>query len=65
MMCIACELDFVWLAYLEDRGLAGPDKGTGAQAPPAAVPESPPHRAESVVKLAEPSKFSCDDPTAG
>ena len=24
MMCIACQQDFMWLAYLESRGLIGP-----------------------------------------
>ena len=28
MMCIACEQELMWLAYLESRGLTGPEERT-------------------------------------
>ena len=59
-MCIACQQDFMWLAYLESRGLLGPEKPEAAPGPFAAVPEVSPQRREG--EAAPASKFSCDDP---
>jgi len=64
MMCIACEQNFMWLAYLESRGLIGPD---GRAIPgPFAAPDKPlPTATEQETEAADQKKFSCDDPTAG
>jgi hypothetical protein len=66
MMCIACQQDFMWLAYLESRGLIGPDKAAAAGKPFAAVADEPPSISadESAPEPAGNNKFSCDDPTA-
>jgi hypothetical protein len=65
MMCIACQQDFMWLAYLESRGFIGP-AGRATEPAPATFadqPLTPP--AEDSGEPADKSKFSCDDPTAG
>jgi hypothetical protein len=63
-MCIACELNFTWLDYLESRDLAGPD-GRAASPLPFAVADKPPSNAAGQdAQTAETNKFSCDDPTA-
>jgi hypothetical protein len=65
MMCIACQQDFMWLAYLESRGLTGPD-GRAAEPAPVAFADKPPSPpAEDSDEPADKNKFSCDDPTAG
>ena len=64
-MCIACEQNFMWLAYLENRGLIGPDE-RAAMPGPFAAPDKPPSTAtEQKAEAADQKKFSCDDPTAG
>jgi len=72
MMCLACEEDGIWLAYLESRGLLRPDDPAAAQALFAAFPVQPlPVQAEQSDQPASaPAKtpgnpFTCDDPTAG
>jgi hypothetical protein len=66
MMCIACEQEFMWLAYLESRGLIGPDGRPTVRGPFAAVAEkSSTPTEESAPEPADNNKFSCDDPTAG
>jgi hypothetical protein len=71
MMCIACEQDFMWLAYLESRGRIGPDR-RAAVPEPFAVADKP--RSAEIgqegatgqeAEAAHQKKFSCDDPTAG
>jgi len=63
-MCIACEQNFMWLAYLENRGLIGPD-GRAIPGPFAASDKPPSPATEQEAEAAEQKKFSCDDPTAG
>jgi hypothetical protein len=70
MMCIACEQQALWFAYLQKRGLITPD-GRLVEDPPlfSADPiESPTpeeEKEESASKPADKAKFSCDDPKAG
>ena len=71
-MCLACEEDSIWLAYLESRGLLQPDNPEAAQALFAAFPVQPlptqpeqPELRDSPPAKAEKNPFSCDDPTAG
>jgi len=72
-MCIACEQDAMWFAYLQRKGLITAD-GYLVEQPPsvlAAEPIGPIEPAPAEVKRetqpepAEKNKFSCDDPTAG
>jgi hypothetical protein len=63
MMCIACEQNFMWLAYLESRGLVGPD-GRAAMPGPFAAADRPLSTATEQ-EAADQKKFSSDDPTAG
>ena len=75
-MCLACEQDAIWLAYLESRGLLTPDDPASVEALFGAFPVQPlpvqgaqeEPRAEAAAKTeampAEKDKFSCDDPTA-
>jgi len=76
MMCLACEQDFMWLAYLQSRGLIGPDgrirpdaalEAVGDDAAVATVPEKPlvTQAEEGKPQPADGPKFSCDDPTGG
>jgi len=64
MMCIACQQDFMWLAYLESQAFAGADKGTTATERTVALEDKPAADAGEVAPV-EQNKFSCDDPTAG
>jgi len=71
MMCIACEQDAMWFAYLQRKGLITPD-GYLVEEPPllfAAEPAEPAPEQEQKKEAAanepaENNKFSCDDPTA-
>jgi len=78
-MCLACEQDAIWLAYLESRGLLKPDDPAAVEAlfagfPVQPLPEQPlPQQfgeaAESVATAkpaveAANNPFACDDPTA-
>jgi hypothetical protein len=70
-MCLACEQDEIWLAYLESRGLLKPDDPAAVEALFSAFPVQPlaerqeqPEQPEQPAK-AERNPFSCDDPTAG
>ncbi len=69
MMCIACEQDALWFAYLQRRGLITPD-GYLVEEPPflaGQVEPSPTHevkKEESAPESAGNNKLSCDDPTA-
>jgi hypothetical protein len=72
-MCLACEQDAIWLAYLESRGLLRPDDPAAVDALFSAFPVQPlPVRGESEAQQGDASPdlkadnnpFSCDDPTA-
>jgi hypothetical protein len=72
MMCIACEQDALWFAYLQKRGLISPEGYLVEQPPFLADPiESTPAQAEeekkqdSMAAPAKKSEFSCDDPKVG
>jgi hypothetical protein len=76
MMCIACEQDALWYAYLQRRGLITPEGYLVEQPPFLADPiESEPAQAEAQAQdekkpdgatiPAEKSEFSCDDPKVG
>jgi len=72
MMCLACEQDAIWLAFLESRGLLQSDDPAAADALFAAFPvqplpirqEQPEQPADQPAEAAK-NAFSCDDPTAG
>ena len=78
-MCLACEQDAIWFAYLESRGLLKPDDPAAVDALFGAFPVQPlPMQGAEVEQAASaptetanennvPAKnpFSCDDPTAG
>ena len=75
-MCLACEQDAIWLAYLDSQGLLKPDDPAAVEELFAAFPVQPlpvkqewdaptpeaPARPEP--KPAANNPFSCDDPTA-
>ena len=72
-MCLACEQDAIWFAYLESRGLVQPDDPAAVDALFSAFPVQPlpvqgdgdaqQHPAKNDLKTAT-NPFSCDDPTA-
>jgi len=71
-MCLACEQDAIWLAYLESRGLLKPDDPEAVEALFAAFPVQPlpvkpdlDKQSADVPATAAKNPFSCDDPTAG
>jgi hypothetical protein len=75
-MCLACEQDAIWLAYLESQGLLEPDDPEAIDALFSAFPVQPvpvqgearAQQAEASAKIADKNNknpFSCDDPTAG
>jgi hypothetical protein len=79
-MCLACEQDAMWLAYLESQGLLEPDDPPAVealfaefpvQALPAKLewdaptPEAPRQPTGTASKPAAKNPFSCDDPTVG
>ena len=75
-MCMACEQDAMWLAYLDSQGLLKPDDPAAVEALFSAFPVQPlPVQAEWDSPTPEPpaksapnpaanNPFSCDDPTA-
>jgi hypothetical protein len=70
-MCLACEQDAIWFAYLESRGLLKPDDPAAVEALFAAFPEQPlpvqPAEGERPAETPEKvgkNPFACDDPTA-
>lgn len=67
MMCIACEQDFTWLAYLESRALNEPVERVTARKQFAPFSDRPqlPSTEQSEPKSTEKSKFSCDEPPNG
>jgi len=76
-MCLACEQDAIWLAYLESQGLLQPDDPAAVEALFAGFPVQPlPVRSEADVKVqgaassmsrsaTERKPFFCDDPKTG
>lgn len=75
-MCLACEQDAIWFAYLESRGLLKPDDPAAMEALFSAFPVQPlPMQEEGAQQANTPAPansadqdknpFSCDDPTAG
>ncbi len=71
-MCIACEQEAMWFAYLRRKGLITPDGYLVEQPPslfaaeavePTSVPEEVKREAAPAPK--EKDKLSSDDPTAG
>jgi hypothetical protein len=75
-MCLACEQDAIWLAYLESQGLLQPDDPAAVEALFAGFPVRPlPVRSEANVKddrassktgsATEQNPFFCDDPKTG
>ena len=76
-MCLACEQDAIWLAYLESQGLLQPDDPAAVDALFAGFPVQPvPVRSEAAVKAddhassgpgsaAKTNPFFCDDPKTG
>ena len=75
-MCLACEQDAIWLAYLESQGLVRPDDPAAVEALFAGFPVQPlPVRSEAGVKegrrssasgpAPEQNPFLCDDPKTG
>ena len=76
-MCLACEQDAIWLAYLESQGLLQPDDPAAVEALFAGFPVQPlPVRSEASAKIddraasagssaPEQNPFFCDDPKTG
>jgi len=77
-MCLACEQDAIWLAYLESRGLLDPDDPAAVEKLFAGFPVQPlpvqveqgeqgeqGEQPENAPPQAAKNPFSCDDPTAG
>lgn len=73
-MCLACEQDAIWFAYLESQGLLKPDDPAAVDALFAAFPVQPlpvqaewdqptPEAPSAAPKQAPDNPFSCDDPT--
>jgi hypothetical protein len=77
MMCLACEQDAIWLAYLESRGLLKPDDPAAVEALFSAFPvqplpvqtdwdaPTPEAPGDTAPNPAAKNPFSCDDPTTG
>ena len=77
-MCLACEQDAIWLAYLDRQGLLKADDAAAADAlfsqfpakplPLQRQPEwddpTPEAPANAAPDRPVPNPFSCDDPTA-
>jgi hypothetical protein len=70
MMCLACEQQGLWLAYLQKRGLITP-VGYLVEQPPFLAdagepqPTQPAGKDEAAGGAADASKVSGDDPKAG
>jgi hypothetical protein len=73
-MCLACEQDAIWFAYLESQGLLKPDDPAAVDALFGAFPVQPlpmqgqgeqsgNEPAKVPAKIAKNNPFSCDDPT--
>jgi hypothetical protein len=71
-MCLACEQDAIWLAYLESRGLLNSDDPAAVEALFSAFPVQPlpvqqpqDGQPEKAPAKSAANPFSCDDPTNG
>lgn len=70
MMCLACEQDAIWLAYLDSQELLNPDDPAAVDALFAPFPVQPvpmqgaPERPAADASAGN-NPFTCDDPTAG
>jgi hypothetical protein len=75
-MCLACEQDAIWLAYLESQGLLQQDDPAAVEALFAGFPAQPlPVQPEAGAKeqrssstsgsASEQNPFFCDDPKTG
>jgi hypothetical protein len=70
MMCLACEQQGLWLAYLKRRGLITPD-GYLVEQPPFLAdagepqPAQPADKDEAPASVADTNKASGGDPKAG
>jgi hypothetical protein len=76
-MCLACEQDAIWLAYLESQGLLQPDNPAAVEALFAGFPvQSLPVQSEASVEAQDRASlaassatgqnpFFCDDPKTG
>lgn len=76
MMCIACEQDALWFAYLQRRGLITPE-GYLVEQPsfladpiesepaPAEAPAQDEKKPDGTTAPAQNGEFSCDDPKVG
>ena len=71
-MCLACEQDAIWLAYLESRGLLQADDPAAVDALFSAFPVQPlpvqkdaaaQQQSASIDLKTANNPFSCDDPT--
>ena len=74
-MCLACEQDLIWLAYLESQGLLKPDDPAAVEALFSAFPvqplpvqsewdsPTPEAPAQTTPEPAAKNPFSCDAPT--
>jgi hypothetical protein len=73
-MCLACEQDAIWLAYLESQGLLNPDDPEAIDALFSAFPVQPvpvqveegaqqPKVSAKIADKNNKNPFSCDDPT--
>ena len=73
-MCLACEQDAIWLAYLESKGLLNADDPAAVEAlfsgfpvqplPVQAEWDKPTPEAPDTAAKPTANPFSCDDPTA-
>ena len=72
-MCLACEQDAIWFAYLEGQGLLKPDDPAAVDALFSAFPVQPlpvqadwdkPTPEAAAQQPVAKNPFSCDDPTA-
>lgn len=72
-MCLACEQDAIWFAYLESRGLLKPDDPAAVDALFGTFPVQPlpmqqvagEQSGNEPAKAVERNPFSCDDPAVG
>jgi hypothetical protein len=71
-MCLACEQDAIWLAYLESQGLLKPDDPEAVEALFGPFPVQPvPVQGEATrakvapSSVSDPNSYFCDDPKAG
>ena len=71
-MCLACEQDAIWLAYLESRGMLQPDDAAALETLFGVFPVNPlpvqqptgEPAANGPAAGSQSNPFSCDDPTA-